>query len=97
MDIKILSIIQKFGQINLVNDILLHRSGKEMSATHNGIIDFTKYNYFGIIGKNFPFLSFSIWILKNLGIKVFLKNLDYLFLLNGSGFKNQLRQFFKKH
>ena len=96
-DLKILLFIQKFGPINLLNEVLLHRSGKGLSSKHDGTIDLTKYNDFGVIGKIFPFLSFSIWILKNLGIKVFLKNLDYLFLLNGSGFKNQLKQFFKKH
>jgi len=92
MDSKIILFIQRFGEINVLNEFLLHRSGKGMSAKPQ----YAEMNEFGIVGKIFPFLSFSIWILKNLGIRIFIKNLDYILLLNASGSKFQLKQFFKK-
>jgi hypothetical protein len=96
MDMKILLYIQRFGEINLLNETLLHRSRKGLSSKYSEVNPYSKFNL-GIIEKNFPFLSFSIWIFKNLGIRVFFKNLDFILLLNGSGCKHQLKQFFKKH
>jgi len=41
-------------------------------------------NGVGIIGLVFPFLPFTLWCLKNVGIKFFLKNIDYFFKINAS-------------
>lgn len=89
MDLKILLYIQRFGEINIVNEILLHRSAKGMSYSEKK--NLTKFNDIKIVGKLFPLLSFSLWILRNLGLGLFFKNIDYILFINGSATKYQLK------
>lgn len=96
MDLKILLFIQRYGEINLLNEILMHRSGKGSSSQYSNKNRLTEENDFGILGKIFPFLSFSIWIIRNLGFKKFFINFDYLLFQNISGTKHQIKQFIKK-
>jgi len=96
-DLMMILFIQKYGQINLLNEILLHCSGKGASSKYAETNIFTEINDLGIIEKIFPYFSFSIWFFKNFGFKISIKNIDYLILLNGSGTKYQLKRFFKKY
>ena len=96
MDLKILLFIQKFGEINLINEILLHRSGRGISSNYNKRKNLTKFNDLWIFGKAFPLLSYSLWVFKYLGPTIFLKNIDYIMFINLSAAKHQLKQFFKK-
>ena len=92
-DEQILLFIQRFGEINLINETLLHRSAKGMSSIRKK--DLTIYNNIGIIGKFFPRLSFSYWIFRNLGPMLFFKNIDYILLINFVDTRYQIKQFFK--
>ena len=93
LDLMILLFIQRFGEINLINETLLHRSAKGMSGIRKK--DPTIYNNIGIIGKFFPRLSFSYWIFRNLGPRLFFKNIDYILLINFVDTRYQIKQFFK--
>jgi len=73
----------------------MKRSGKGKSSRYSSKNILTLFNDYGILGKIFPFLSFSIWVFKNLGPRVFFKNLDYLLLINGAATKYQIKHGFK--
>ena len=96
MDLKTLLYIQRFGKINLLSDVLLYRSAKGIGSKSSGKNNLTRYNNMRIIGKIFPLLSFSFWILRNLGPKIFCKNIDYILFINGAATKYQIKQFLKK-
>ena len=95
VDLKILLNILKYGEINVLDEILMKRSGKGKSSRYSSKNILTLFNDYGILGKIFPFLSFSIWVFKNLGPRVFFKNLDYLLLINGAATKYQIKHGFK--
>jgi len=96
-DLKILLFIQRFGEINLLEEILFHRSGKGISTKSSSQSYLTEYNKLGLLGKIFPRISFSWWILRNLGPAILLKNLDYISFINGAATKYQIKHFFKKN
>ena len=77
----------------MLDDILMHSSGKG-SSSKNSLSDYLEeLNDYGLIGKLFPYLSFSIWILKNSGLEVSFRNLDYILLMNYAGIRYQIKQF----
>ena len=82
--------VLKYGEINVIDEVLMYRSAKGLSGTPNKK-NFTMYNEYGFLEKIFPFLPFTIWIAKNLGLKVFIQNLDYLLFINLSATKYQLK------
>jgi len=75
--------ILKFGDIIVSDAVLLFRYiyGMSNKDLFQRIRD---ANGVGIIGLVFPFLPFTLWCLKNVGIKFFLKNIDYFFKINAS-------------
>lgn len=96
MDLEILLKVLKFGEIAVIDEKLMYRSTKGISSSTSGVNRFTYDNDYGIIGKIFPFLPFTIWIIRNLGINIFIKNFDYLIFINLSATKYQIKQIFKK-
>ena len=93
-DLKILLFIQKFGEINLLNETLLHRSAKGISGTRKKKFEI-KEGDFRTVGRLFPRLFYSCWIFRNLGPRVFFNNIDYILLMNFISTRYQLKQFFK--
>jgi len=83
-DGAILLKVLKFGDIIVSDDILLFRYMHGMSQTKDIIQRIRNWHGKGIIGLGFPALPFTFWCLKNLGIKFFLKNIDYFFKTNAS-------------
>ena len=83
-DGAILLKVLKFGDIIVSDDILLFRYMHGMSQTEDLIQRIRNWHGKGIIGLGFPSLPFTFWCLKNLGIKFFLKNIDYFFKTNAS-------------
>jgi glycosyltransferase involved in cell wall biosynthesis len=76
--ITILKIL-KFGEIHLVDEELLcFYSGGFSSEGMKNLLSDIKIGKFGIF---FPTTTFTLWCLKNLGYKIFLKNLD-IFLIS---------------
>ena len=76
--ITILKIL-KFGEIHLVDeDLLCFYSGGFSSEGMKNALNDMKIGRLGII---FPTTTFTLWCLKNLGYKIFLKNID-VFLIS---------------
>lgn len=74
--------ILKFGDIFVSDNSLLYRYDHGMSQTKDLFKRIKNSNGNGILGLVFPFLPFTNWCLKNLGIKIFLKNLDFFYKIN---------------
>jgi len=74
--------VLKFGEIIVSDDVLLFRYRYGTSHTEDLFQRIRDWNGDGIIGLVFPFLPFTFWCLKNMGIKFFIKNIDYFFKIN---------------
>ena len=73
----------KHGDLHVIDKVLMHEF--ESGISGRGIISVTKQynqNMFAII---FPWYPLTSWCAKNLGMKIFLKNLDYFIQLNLEG------------
>jgi len=81
-DNAILLKVLKFGDIIVSDDVLLFRYNYGMSQTEDLFQRIRGRNGDGIIGLVFPFLPFTFWCLKNMGINFFIKNIDYFFKIN---------------
>ena len=97
MNAEMLNIL-KFGDIHVVNEVLMYEF--EGGRSTGGIIHISKtYNpsSFSVI---FPWYPFTNACLKILGSNLFFKNLDYFIKLNFEGFVSQFidmtRLFIKK-
>ena len=82
IDGAILLKVLKFGDIIVNDDILLFRYKHGMSQTEDLIQRIRNWHGEGIISMAFPFLPFTFWCVKNLGIKFFKKNIDYFLKIN---------------
>ncbi|MCV0400950.1 MAG: glycosyltransferase [Nitrosopumilus sp.] len=80
--------VLKFGDIHVINEVLMYEF--EGGRSSGGILHISKTynpNVFSII---FPWFPFTNTCLKILGVKLFLKNLDYFIKLNFEGFVSQI-------
>jgi len=73
----------KFGDINVLDEKLMERYTGGASSK-SILIDLTADNG-GFLGSLFLYMPLTIWCLKNIGLKIFFKNLDWFFVLNGYG------------
>lgn len=79
-DLAIILNVLKHGHIHVIDEVLMKKSLEGYSS--KGIISYLKKqntSVFGIIFMNAPF---TIWCARNLGLKIFMKNLDWFFLIN---------------
>jgi hypothetical protein len=81
--------ILKFGDINIIDEELMFKSNQGVSS--KDIISLSQIFNKGVFGKIFPWLPFTFWCTKNIGLKIFLRNIDYFLLLNYIGFTAQLK------
>lgn len=79
-DVPIILNALKLGDINMMNEILMFRFDRGMSTM--GSIRMSRSLEQGVIGIIFPHLPLTFWCLKNLGLKIFLKNIDHFIELN---------------
>lgn len=80
--------IMKFGDVHVLNDVLMYEY--EGGRSTGGILHIAKTynpNFFSTIFPWYPFTRIS---LKILGTKIFSKNLDYFIKLNFEGFVAQI-------
>ena len=80
--------ILKFGDIHVINEVLMYEF--EGGRSSSGILHISKTynpNTFSVI---FPWYPFTNTCLKILGLKLFVKNLDYFIKLNFEGFVSQI-------
>jgi len=92
MDMAIILGVLKYGLINIGNEenFLIHRYKMGISAENKGLKKFRMFNDYGLIGLIFPFLPFTFWCFKNLGLKIFFKNFKVLLRFNIGGAKRLL-------
>ena len=71
-----------YGEIHISKKILMRRFSEGFTITGSVMDKLTHLNSYGIVGILFPFLPFTFWCAKNLGIKIFVGNLDYFLYIN---------------
>ncbi|RZD40499.1 MAG: glycosyltransferase family 2 protein [Thaumarchaeota archaeon] len=83
-DLTVILKVLRFGDINVLKESLMQRYAGGISS---GSILFTQRrgDKTGWLASLFVYMPLTIWCLKNLGLKIFLKNLDWFFVLNGYG------------
>jgi len=82
IDKAILLNLQKYGEIHIINKILMQRFTEGFSRTGSVMDKLKLVNGYGFVGIIFPMFPFTFWSARNLGIKNFLKNLDYFIYIN---------------
>jgi len=75
--------VLKYGDFNVIDEVLMYEF--EGGITAGGIINSARHYNHGILGIIFPWYPLTFWCIKNLGIKIFLKNLDFFIRLNCEG------------
>lgn len=79
-DLAIILNLLKYGDFYVVDEILM--SCYMGGTTSKGIRNTLKFWNQKKIGKIFPYYPFTCWILKNLGRKLFVRNLDKILKMN---------------
>ena len=72
--------ILKFGELNVVDKVLMEVYDDGVSR--RGMIGLTKALEYDLFSTIFPSYQFTKWCKKNLGLKIFLKNLDFFIKMN---------------
>jgi len=72
----------KFGEIFVSEDVSLYRYSDGISQCEDLFKRIRINNGNNKVGLVFPFLPYTYWCLKNLGIKIFLKNLGFFYKRN---------------
>jgi len=70
----------KYGDANVINESLIQRYADGIST--KGSISLARQCNYNLLGIIFPHYPLTNWAIKNLGPKIFLKNLDHFILLN---------------
>jgi len=74
--------VLKYGNLTVIDEVLMYEYERGISG--KGLISSSKQFNKGI-GVVFPWFSLTIWCIKNLGIKFYMKNIDYFIQLNLEG------------
>lgn len=81
-DLAILVNVIKEGDFEVTESAFLHKHQTERSTS---VIEYMKKGKFSLIQILFLNVPFTFWCLKNLGLKIYLKNLGYFIKLNIEG------------
>lgn len=85
LDVALFLNLLKFGDIYVIEEKLLERF--PAGATSKGSISVATTQNHNKLGLIFPHYPLTLWSIRNLGLKLFLKNINYYILLNiGSEF-----------
>ncbi len=96
-DFAIILNIIKFGDLHVLDEILAHRDTEGVTSKKS-IINILKTQKLGWFKTYFPYVPFSIWCLKNLGVKKFLKHFSFFKYLIFHSQKKIIKEIFKlKH
>ena len=79
-DLPILLNVLKYGDLHVVDENLM--SIYDGGASKKGIISLSRQFNNGFLGIIFPMYPLTKWCFKNLGMSLFMKNIDYFFQLN---------------
>jgi glycosyltransferase involved in cell wall biosynthesis len=75
----------KYGDINVIDEFLIHKHVGD-TVSSSGMINLIMKFKPNFLGKIIPYYDITKWCLHNLGIKLFIKNLDYFLKLNLIGY-----------
>ena len=70
----------RYGDVHIIDKILMQFYSK--GASGKGVIGFLKQQKLSKFGLIFPHAPLTLWCIKNIGVKFFIKNLDYFIKLN---------------
>jgi len=73
----------KYGDIHVIDEVLMHRYNNGFGK--KGPIEVTKLYDHNLFTFFSPYLPLTFWCMKNLGLKIFIKNLDYFIVFNFKG------------
>lgn len=79
--------VLKYGNFNVIDEVLMYEFEGGRSA--RGIIHISRNYNPNFLSAIFPWYPFTSWCIKNLGVVIFLKNLDYFIKLNFEGIVSQ--------
>ncbi len=80
--------VLRYGDFNVIDEVLMREY--EGGAGSKGIIDVSRNYNPGVLGIIFPWYYLTKWCAKNLGMKIFLMNIDYFLRLNCEGIISQV-------
>ena len=83
--------IIKFGDLHVLDEILGYRDTEGVTSKKS-FIQILKTQKLGRFKTYFPYVPFTIWCLKNLGLKNFIKNNTYFRYLNIHSAKKIIRE-----
>lgn len=75
--------VLKYGDFDVIDEVLMYEF--EGGITSGGIINSARYFNHNLLAIIFPWYPLTFWCAKNLGNKIFLKNIDFFFKLNVEG------------
>ena len=90
-DLAVILNLLKYGNFHVLDELLMYRHSKGMSTTKTHIEFMRKQNY-NLFVIAFPYVPFTKWCLKNLGLKIFMKNISFFIKFN---YRGQKRIFFE--
>jgi glycosyltransferase involved in cell wall biosynthesis len=80
-DFALMLSIIKFGDLHVIDDVLLQRGTNGISSTKSTIEMFKKWNL-GWKITYFPYIPYTLWFIQNLGLKKFVKYFYHFKYLN---------------
>ena len=94
-DFIIILNVLKYGDLEVLDEFIANRYTEGWTATES-FIDLLKKQEVGLIGIIFPYAKFTNKCVKNLGKKIFLKNISWFFRLNLKAEKKLFLDMIKK-
>ena len=94
-DFALMLKIIKFGDLYVLDDVLMFRDTGGITSTKSEI-ELMKRQNFGWFGTYFPYVFYTIWCMKNLGLRIFLKHISHFIYLNIHTAKKITRELFYK-
>lgn len=95
-DFTIILNVLKYGDLEVIDEFLANRSTEGWTSTES-FIELLKKEDVGLLGIIFPYAKFTCWCLKNLGIKLFLKNLRWFLIVNYRSERKVFCEIIKKY
>jgi len=90
-DFALLLNLVKFGDLNVLDDILMFKDTGGVTS-EKSLIKLLKTQRLGWFKTYFPYVPITIWCLKNLGLKIFIKNNAYFRYQNFHSGKKIIRE-----
>lgn len=95
-DFGIILNIIKFGDLHILDEVLAYRDTEGVTS-QKSYIKVLKTQKLGWFKTYFPYIPFTIWCLRNLGLRLFLKHFSYFKYQNFHSGKKILREIIKNN